>query len=286
MKIVITGASGLVGRTLIPLLHDHHQIVALSREPASTAGHRRVQWVTADLAAPELPRDLPATADAVVHLAQSPHYRDFPSQALDIFNVNVASTARLLDWGRTAGIRQFILASSGAVGSAAAPASYYVASRKSAELLAESYADHFGVLVVRFFFVYGHGQKASMLVPRLIDTIRAEGTVSLAGADGPRLNPVHVDDATRALTRAIDVAATGRIDVAGPGVLTIRAMSECIAARIGRTPRFSVDASEQAQDLVGDISRMSQLLGPPRLLFADGVDRMVTGIDQERDGAT
>lgn len=271
MRIVITGATGLVGRTLIPLLRDRHEIIAWSRDRA-------------DLAAPELPRDFPATADVVVHLAQSPHYRDFPARALDIFNVNVASTARLLDWSRTAGVRQFILASSGAVGNAGAAGSYYVASKQSAELLAESYTSCFGVLVVRLFFVYGHGQKASMLVPRLIDTIRTGGSVALAGHDGPRLNPVHVDDAAEALMRAVELGTTGRVDVAGPEALTIRAMSDCIAARVGRTPRFAVDAAQQPQDLLGDISRMSMVLGPPRLSFAEGVERMVSAL--ERDGAT
>lgn len=265
MKVVVTGATGLVGRTLIPLLHDRHEVCAIGR----------------DLAAPELPRGLPATADVVVHLAQSPHYRDFPAHALDIFNVNVASTARLLDWSRTAGVRHFILASTGAVGSAGAPASYYVASKQSAELLATSYDACFGVLIVRFFFVYGHGQRASMLVPRLIDTIRTDGSVSLAGTDGPRLNPVHVDDAAQALMKAMELAITGQINVAGPEVLTIRAMSECIAARAGRTPRFASDGGQTAQDVVGDISRMRELLGPPRLSFADGIDRMMSAMERE-----
>ena len=283
MKIVITGATGLVGRTLIPLLADHHEIWAITRgHSGAQVEAPNVHWITADLGAPALPRDLPATADAVVHLAQSPHYRDFPAQALDIFNVNVASTARLLDWSRPAGVRQFILASSGAVGSAA-PASYYIASRRSAELLAANYASCFGVLVVRFFFVYGHGQTSSMLVPRLIETIRSDGSVSLAGHDGPRLNPVHVDDAARAVARAVDLGTTGQIDVAGPEALTVRAMSDCIAARVGRTPRFAIDASQQPQDLLGDTARMSVLLGAPRLSFADGVDRLVSAL--EKDGA-
>jgi nucleoside-diphosphate-sugar epimerase len=279
VKIVITGASGLVGRTLVPLLRDGHEVWAISREPARGATHPAVHWITADVASPDLPGDLPTAADVVVHLAQSPHYRDFPAQALDIFNVNVASTARLLDWGRAAGIRQFILASSGAVGSRAT--SYYIASKQSAELLTEHYASSFGVLVVRFFFIYGHGQKSSMLVPRLIETIRKGGSVSLAGNDGPRLNPIHVDDAAQALVRAIDLGTTGQFDVAGPEILTIRAMSEQIGARIGETPRFASDASQQATDLVGDISQMSERLGPPGLSFAAGLDRMVSALERE-----
>ena len=40
---------------------------------------------------------LPAAIDVVVHLAQSSQYRGFPDTAPDIFAVNTAATARLLD---------------------------------------------------------------------------------------------------------------------------------------------------------------------------------------------
>ena len=50
-----------------------------------------------------------------MHLAQSPRYRDFPEGALDVFEVNVGSTQRLLDWACRQGVKRFIYASSGGV---------------------------------------------------------------------------------------------------------------------------------------------------------------------------
>jgi UDP-glucose 4-epimerase len=274
MNVVITGSSGLIGSGLsAELARRGHQVWAISRTPVS--GLPGVHPVVADLSVASLPAGLPDTADVVVHLAQSARHREFPAHAMDVFHVNVASTAALLDWSRRVGVRQFILASSGNVGGGHRVPSYYRASKQSAELLAASYASVFQVLATRFFFVYGRGQKRGMLVPRLVDSVQTDGRIPLAGCNGPRLNPVHVDDAVSAVARAIDVNATGVIDIAGPEVLTVRAMAETIAQHMGRTAHFDFDASATAEDLVGDITDMSTRLVAPRRVFAEGVAELI-----------
>lgn len=272
MRLVITGAGGLVGSRLLDVLAGQHEVWAITRS-ANRAERAGVRWLTGDLAADAVPEGLPTRADAVVHLAQSPHYRDFPDRALDVFNVNVASTARLLDWSRRANVRHFVLASSGGVG-AATPHNFYLASRRSAELIAASYAAAFDVLILRFFFVYGRGQQSGMLVPRLIESVASGQPIVIAGQDGTQLNPVHVDDAARAIVRALETAATGTIDIAGPETLTIRALADRIAERLHGAAAFTVDATRQPDRIVGDITRMSELHAP-RIVFADGVTEML-----------
>jgi nucleoside-diphosphate-sugar epimerase len=43
---------------------------------------------------------LPSSCDVIIHLAQSPHFRDFPNSALDVFKINIESPARLLDYAK------------------------------------------------------------------------------------------------------------------------------------------------------------------------------------------
>ena len=273
MRVVVTGGTGLIGRRLIEALRADHDIWSITRAEKHKAGGRLVE-IAGDLATDRLPPGLPDRADVVIHLAQSPHYRDFPGQALDVFNVNVASTVRLLDWAHRAGARHFLLASSGGVG-AATPQNFYLATRRSAELIAAGYGELIDVLVLRFFFVYGPGQASGMLVPRLIDAIHAGRPVSLAGADGARLNPVHVDDAARAVKRAIETRATGTIDIAGPRTLSIREMAETIASRLGRAATFVTEKARSADVLIGDTTRMRESLHAPRIDFTDGVSDLL-----------
>ena len=270
MDVLITGATGLIGQHLVPALRAAHEVWAVARRERPADVRADVHWITTDVATPRFISDLPPRADVVVHLAQSAHYRDFPEHALDVFEVNVASTARLLDWSLAAGVRQFILASSGGIAAATA-LSHYLASKRSAELLAQSYASKLRVLVLRFFFVYGRGQKPWMLVPRLAESIRTHRSVALAGANGPRLNPVHVGDAVRAIVTAIDRQADGCIDIAGPESLTVRDMCEAIAAQYGCRPQFAPDSAAESIDLLGDVGPMSARLVAPERRFSDAI---------------
>lgn len=64
---------------------------------------------------PETLANLPAHADNIIYLAQSPHYRDFPAQAEHIWEVNVQGVLRMLEYARKAEAAYFLLASSGSV---------------------------------------------------------------------------------------------------------------------------------------------------------------------------
>jgi uncharacterized protein (TIGR01777 family) len=65
MLVAVTGASGLIGRTLVERLHgEGHQVLRLTRSRATVPD--QVHW---DPAAGELDPDTLAKADAVVHLA-------------------------------------------------------------------------------------------------------------------------------------------------------------------------------------------------------------------------
>ena len=109
--IIVTGASGLVGSHLLPLFGPEHQIHVLTREPPSKAA-ANVRYHQVDLAGGFDEERLPQQIDGVIYLAQSNHFREFPERALDIFEVNVASPLRLLDYARRARARTFVSASS------------------------------------------------------------------------------------------------------------------------------------------------------------------------------
>jgi nucleoside-diphosphate-sugar epimerase len=265
----------LIGAHLLGRLLSHgHDVYAVTRGAPPPAAPSGLHWISLDLTAASLPQ-LPTRVDVIVHLAQSPHYRSFPEHALDVFEVNVASTARLLDWARKCGARHFILASSGGVASATVPVSHYAASKQCAELLAGSYSRCFAVLILRFFFVYGRGQKPWMLVPRLVTTVQTGSEVALAGADGPRLNPVFVGDAVGGIMRAIERTATGTIDIAGGQVLSVRAMTEIIAGQLRMPARYRADDAAASHDLIGNIARMSSELAAPEWTFERGIADML-----------
>lgn len=282
-SVLLTGATGLIGRQLVRALGSSKVFALTRRTPDGGPNATNVTWIEHDLAAPALPRDLPPRVDAVVHLAQSEAFRDFPEKAADIFDVNVASTFRLLEWARTHGARRFVHASTGGVyGDGERPfvetdppsesLGFYASSKRAAELLALAYAGSFVVVVVRPFFVYGAGQRTSMLIPRLVRSVAEGRPIVLHGApDGPRFNPVHVSDAVAALRRCLDLDATQTINIAGPEVLTLREIGIAIGRALGREPLFEVAASGPPHHLVGSTKKMTALLAAPSIRLVEGV---------------
>lgn len=254
MTTIVTGSTGLIGSRFTRWLSQHREVVTVPR-PLERG----------------LP-PLPEQAEAIVHLAQSEHFRDFPGAAGTVFQVNVQSTMLLLDYARKAGVKRFILASTGGIrDDFRRELGFYTGTKRCAEVLAECYQGLFHVIVLRFFFVYGPGQRSSMLIPRLVDAVLQDRPITLGSGDGMRLNPTYVDDAVEALQAATRLDGSHRIEVAGPEVLSMRALAQEIGRQAGRAPRF-VEGPE-SPDLVGDIGPMSRLLGPPRTPFAAGLRR-------------
>lgn len=281
-NILITGATGLVGSHLIAKLSQSHQIFAITSQSVPEKNNN-IHWVQYDLASPSLP-ELPDQIDTMIYLAQSPHFREFPDHALDIFDVNVGGTVRLLDWAKDNAVKRFIYASSGGIyGHGEEDFSeedvigtkdslgFYLASKHCSELLIEPYSDLFNVIILRFFFVYGPGQRADMLIPRLVQQVAQGQPIFLQGEHGIRINPIHVDDAVRALEQCLAISGHHKINIAGPEALTLQQIGEIIGKHLKRTPKFEYQVDKQPSHLVGNITKMEQLLGAPEIAFRDGV---------------
>lgn len=290
--ILLTGATGFIGRRLLPRLSARHRVWAITRRRRVNHPDDPIRWLHHDLADPLPPVGLPRRIDAVIHLAQSPHYRDFPSRAREIHAVATGACMMLLEWARQAGATRFVLASTGGlypptgdliresdpVTITPGPLGFYFASKRAAEQLASQYAGLFSTVILRFFFIYGSGQNPVMLMPRLIRSVRAGDPVTLQGRDGVVLNPVFVDDAADAIVRCLMLDHPTTINIAGPEALPLRHIVETIAELVGRPPMFVPAPGAEpntAPFLVSDTGRMAALLGAPRIGIREGLLSLV-----------
>ena len=281
MRLLVTGGTGFVGRRLVEHLSGRHELYAITRRPPPPDLAPLATWIEQDLH--DLTQaSLPDRIDGIVHLAQSKQYRDFPDGAPDMFAVNVASTAAALEYGRRAGARAFVLASTGGLyghrdhpirerEDEPRPTTYYFRSKRAAELLAEAYTDLFSVVVLRFFFVYGAGQTG-MLVPTLIDKVLRGEEIVVDGDPGLHINPIHVDDAVRAFEPALELGASGTFNVAGAERLAVGDLVRLIGELAERRPRVVHAPTEREGDMVADLGRLRDELGvSPGISLADGL---------------
>jgi len=111
MKLIVTGASGFVGRGLLPLLASAgHAGVATGREPPGNlpAGWRSAR--RADVLSGAVQAD---GIDAIIHLEVKHHVlRPTPVEIRGFRDVNVHGTQDWLDWASRQGVQRFIYTSS------------------------------------------------------------------------------------------------------------------------------------------------------------------------------
>ena len=276
MRVLVTGATGFVASHLVPrLARDWHHVIALGHAVLRIPdGAEKIEL---DLATA---RSFPA-AEAVVHLAQA-NVR-FPDGAADLFAVNTASTAALLEHARTSGAERFVFASSASVYGLGELAfaeddppratDFYSATKIASERLVEAYAGLLHVTCLRPVAPFGPGQR-NRLVPGLVDRVRNGLPITLNGGGRPRLNPIYVDDVVDAIVLALEQDAPQILNLGGDKVVSIRDLGEAIGEIVGAEPVFE-DGGAAEGDLVVRNDRLHELLGRAPLPLREGLERTV-----------
>ncbi|HEX5586045.1 MAG TPA: NAD-dependent epimerase/dehydratase family protein [Acidimicrobiia bacterium] len=252
--IAVTGASGLVGQRLLPLLAAQEgveRVVALDvREPQSRSAKLTFQRV--DIAGTDL-RPVLEGVDVVVHLAGV--VDPVPDEAL-MARVNVEGTRRVLAAAAEAGVRKIVRVSSATVYGAwpnnplpltedapLRPNGAFSPAVQGAEverLLAEWRVDHEGVVVTTLRSAAVVGPGAERLPARIL---LGRPPLRVRGASMP-VQVVHVDDLAAALALVATEDLPGVYNVAADGWLD----ADTARALLPRAPvpAFPQEALERA----------------------------------------
>lgn len=243
-RVVVTGASGFIGRRLCRRLQgEGWRVRGVMRRPAEGS------WddaVTLDLGRDPIPQGLLAGTDCVFHLAGKAHALAEGPGAEDGYRLaNVQSTLDLLAAARAEGVRAFVYFSSvKALGEAAAgmfpddgvegaPTSPYGRSKRLAELavLGSETVPH--PVVLRPALVYGPNPKGYLEL--MIRAVRAGWFPPLPDFGNQR-SMIHVDDVVEAAVLcAFDPRARGRAYVLTDGAdYGTRQIYEYILEALGR----------------------------------------------------
>ena len=284
-KILITGANGFIGHHLVSLLKDRHEIFALVRKGPDESISKDVRWIVQDLTKPLKYSRLPKHVNAIIHLAQSKQYKQFPEGAKDIFDINVYGTFELLEYARKTGVERFLFASSGGVygysyekfveTDPVNPLNFYLSSKYTAELLLGNYRKFFRTIVFRFFFVYGPGQRG-MLIPILINKVRRGETITIEGDPGLRINPIYVEDAVRVFESALQLQNSDLFNVAGNEHITITDLVRLIEQALRKKAVVKHIDKDSLGDLIGDNTRMKETLKVhPTISLFEGLKKML-----------
>ncbi|MBD7994459.1 NAD-dependent epimerase/dehydratase family protein [Arthrobacter sp. Sa2CUA1] len=210
-RILVTGASGLLGGAVAQLLADRgHQVRTFQRRPAAGTGLESVAGSVTD---PGAVARAVEGMDAVVHLAAKV---SFTGAWSEFEATNIEGTRNLLAAAQAAGVRDLVFVSSPSVAHFGEPIAgagagradpdrargNYARSKAAAELLALA-ADsaQFRVTAIRPHVVWGPGD--TQLVERVIDRARS-GRLPLLDGGAALIDTTYVDNAAAGIVRGLE----------------------------------------------------------------------------------
>jgi UDP-glucuronate 4-epimerase len=192
-------------------------------------------------------------ADGLIHLAGLAGVRASLQTPARYTHVNVTGTATVLELARAHAIRRVSFASSSSVYGnstrlpanedepAIFPESPYGASKRGAELVAQSIARHTPTTTVsalRFFTVYGPRQRPEMAITLFARAMLAGQTITVFGDGSMRRDFTHLDDIVRGVLAASDHERPGfRAYNLGSGApIALSQLIDALAVATGATP--------------------------------------------------
>jgi uncharacterized protein YbjT (DUF2867 family) len=226
--ILLTGASGTVGKALVPLLLEAGEPVrVLVRDPRRLGRNRvDVQLALGDLAAlsdPRVRRQALRGVDTVIHLAAS--IRDEPAGSVE--EVNGLGTARLLSAAEEAGAKRFLFFS--AIGASTFQRTRFF----RAKALAEAAVGDSPLETTTFApsIVYDRDDPWVTTMRRLA----LLPVLPISGAGKAAYQPIWAKDVARCVVGALGASKLPeRVELAGPETLTYEQIARVIAHSAGR----------------------------------------------------
>jgi dTDP-4-dehydrorhamnose reductase len=294
MRILVTGANGLLGGFLVPELARHgHVVLATGKGPcrlATDALLPGVAYLPLDITdGPEVYDTLQSwKPDHVVHAAAMTQADPCELDPVACWQVNVTATRFLCSAAETVGSAMTYLSTDfvfdGDTGpyreeDPTGPVNVYGASKLAAERTVTAMAGRSAV--VRTVLVYGHSDNMarSSLMTWVRDRLTAGASIQVVG-DQVR-TPTYAGDLARGVRLQLESGEQGIFHISGSDVLTPWEMALRTADRLGldATLMTRVDASTFSQPARRPlrtgfvIEKARRLLGYEPVSFEEGLSR-------------
>lgn len=241
MKVLVTGAAGFIGSTLLKCL-SARGIAAMgidsmdgSADMLLMEGRMRGCCVLpVSICDKEALDSLFEVErfDVVVNMAARAGVRRSVEQPYDYLDANVAGFLNVLEACRRFGVRHLVTASSSSVygdvcgnrsveGCAtSSPSSFYAATKKAGEVMAYSYSHMYGlpVTVLRLFSVYGPWGRPDMAYFSFADKLVRGEKISMFNYGNCRRDFTYIDDIVEGVLRVMMAAPVGKAGEDGQSV--------------------------------------------------------------------
>lgn len=289
MKIFITGASGFIGRNLLPVLRGH-DLLCLSHSQVIQHEGQNIKVVTGDLDKPESYTDAldQFRPDCCIHLA----WHGLPDYSVENSAKNLVSGISLVENLVKVGCKKvFIIGSCWEYGSALGAVSendesnelaVFASFKTSLRIISDSICRESNTTLVwgRAFFVYGSGQRMNALIPTCYRDFK--------NREEPRINNplarndfVHISDVVDSIRVLVESEESSGIYNIGSGVSSaVWEVVNMVASELG-LPLPYKDMPITLDGNFANMARMREHNWVPKMMLAQGISGTVKKLDSD-----
>lgn len=289
MKILVTGASGFVGRRFLEMAPVSWEIICLGR---SNIDYADVKWVECDLSSKEslkIAADVLADKefDVIVHLAAFVPKKSIEDSLEKCKEGNIDGTINLLTYfGKKA--KKIVIGStveaydktkiSGPIteDNVVSGSSYYSSTKIASEVIAQSFAqkNNKELTILRFSIMYGGYDPIARAIPNFIRAAKSGDNLTINGPLVLR-DYVHIDDVASSIICAVNSAGAGVINIGTGRGVSIKETAESIIKSMRSSSCINIMSDNGGCDIVIDISKAESLLDyHPKVFFPNKIKEM------------
>lgn len=307
MNILVTGGAGFIGShvcrrllsegysvTLIDNFNDYYD-PSIKRANVSGLGDR-VRVVEGDIRDRDQVQRLFAEGkfETVIHIAARAGVRPSVIDPQLYIDTNITGTHHLLEASRQFGVGRFLFASSSSVYGLAKKVPFsedlplpqtlspYAATKLAGEHICGNYSYLFGLRVVclRFFTVYGPGQRPDLAIHKFTDAIHKGLPIPQYGDGSTRRDYTYIDDIVQGVMGALKYEGP-LFDIFNLGenqTITLSELIREIEKGLGKKAviEFLPDQQGDMPLTSADITKARALLGyNPQTKIAEGIPKFI-----------
>ncbi len=292
MRVLLTGASGFLGRYVLDALQRRNidTVVVGRRRPE----HGNTEFIKADLLEPASFGDLiqQAKPTHLLHLAWYAEHGKFWASKLNLRWVD--STARLVDAFCEAGGTRVVVAGSCTEydwshevfredETPLKPATLYGTAKDATRRLVSALCEQQNVSLAwgRIFFLYGAGENRARLVPALIDSLRGKRELIPVNSSARR-DYLHVSDVAEGFATLLSANDSGSYNICSGHAVALLDIAREIARLLEVDPgpllKLAAGRPSEPVSFHGDNTKLMQLGWKPKLSLIEGLRETLQGM--------
>ena len=307
MKVLVTGGAGFIGSHIVrrllktgheaAVVDDFNGFYAPEIKRANVADFsKEVEVIEANIEDAEKMSQLVVDGkfEAIIHIAARAGVRPSLENPGAYIKTNINGTYNMLEAARAGGVEHFLFASSSSVYGLARTVPFsedlplpqtlspYAATKLAGEHLCGNFSHLYGLRVacLRFFTVYGPGQRPDLAIHKFTDRIQRGQPIQQFGDGTTRRDYTYVDDIVQGVMGALKYRRTP-FEIFNLGENQTTTLAELISALESALDKKAIieRLPEQQGDMpltCADIDKARALLGyNPQIKISEGIPKFV-----------